>query len=485
MNNIIRDAIKRYASNKEEIWEEPSDWERSPEYQQELKRKLEPLPDLLVGQIPAVFLVLNEELQKQVVKSTEDARMVVGKKMSRFNKLYNTFFMRKTLDYFIEDPEGGQVVIGKYLKEYWDDLKTNIFPYNPKTGERLEWVRSLAIQADQNVYLVKDNKNTSWVVKWEGGGTETEMKEEKHYNTIERLGGTVPERLKGYYVLGISVLVLEYLEALDITDNPIEVGRQLIGNQLKYIHVFGLHNDLKPDNIRKRRGGDPPTYFIIDMDLDTTPMPGGTFRRNHWTPFYHSQPFVPLDISYGSYRADFIELGSVMNQMIAARNYRLKMGPYRESDSLKHRKKSLGLLESDLYADVETMRDYYYSTERTEPIPFRVARVMDRIAKSYDMVGNMLVATYWRYVTALPERDMPANVHDTIAMNILVPNVDTDYYMKETMDMIKQRGIECSVCNTNIAENKCISCWKETYLCKNNGCISTHVCSNKRKILGE
>lgn len=482
MDKVIRIAIDRYAPNKEEIWEDPPEWTQTEEHQAQIREKFMPVHSMLIPQIPTVFSVLTETSKRFVVNSTEEIRNVVGKKMSRNTKMYQTVFMRITLDYFRKDPHGGQVVIDEYFKEHWDILKTNTFPYNPKTGKRLMWNRSLAIQADQNVYLVTDDADERWVLKWEGDGSTQEMLEERHYTNIDRLGGVTPRRIKGFYVLGISVLVLEYLEALDITDNPLEVGRQLIATQLKYIHVFGLHNDLKPDNIRKRRG-DPPVYFIIDMDLDTSLMPGGTFKRNHWTPFYQSQPMFPFKFSYGSYRADLIELGSVMNQMVAARNYRLKMGPYKENYGLKHRKAAIGLLEDDLFADIETMRDYYFSPDRTEPIPWHVARAMTRIAKSIDGVykgENGVTHDYWRYVLALPERDMPTNVHDSIAMNILTYSFSANEYMKETMEAMVKQGLECIECNANIAKNKCIDCWKETYLCENNTCVSTHICSNKK-----
>lgn len=189
--------------------------------------------------------------------------------------------------------------------------------FNKTSGENLKIIKSLSIASDQTVYLVEDSKNRQYVLKWDS--KDSVVKEVENYLRIQKLGGTIPdlaENPKRWVVLGRPALVMEKLLPLDVTDDEMVLGSQLLRTQLPYIHQFAVHADLKPDNIMKRNrsidGSIPPQYFIIDMDLHTEKLDDG-YHRDHFTPIYHFQ--LSMSNQKTSYRDDLMELYGVMVSM--------------------------------------------------------------------------------------------------------------------------------------------------------------------------
>jgi hypothetical protein len=320
--------------------------------------------------------------------------------------------------------DGSYIVGPERFATHWSFLRDNTFPTHAATGERLTFVRSLAIESTQMVFLVADRQRQKWVVKLVPPLSEsrTVSHEESDYDRIDALGGQTPRRRSGFFYLGVPALVIEYLDPLDDDDDPREVGRQLLTTQLRFIHTFGVHCDLKPDNIRKRAGATVPRYFIIDMDLDTIAEPPvlGRYRRDHWTPFYASQ-MVSYN-RYTSYRADLVELGYVMAQMVMRRQYHLQRGIF-EPWRAEHVRRLLGLREGDVFADVETTRAAYEGKD----MPLRVARALNELVKMpdglpfdrgvapYTTESGYITQNYFRQVAELPEYNMPPGIHERLA----------------------------------------------------------------------
>lgn len=205
---------------------------------------------------------------------------------------------------------------------------TFIFPVSADTGASLKIIRSLAISGDQNVYLAEDQSSgQQWVIKWDSSNNV--LKEIKTYERIKKMGGQTPRVLTveedRWFYHGWPILVIEKLLPLDDTDDELQIGIQLLTNQLPFLHEFAVHADLKPDNIMKRNvvNGGPPLYFVIDMDVDDQPTRfPGEYKRSHWTPLFHSDQFTPAAVC--SFRADLLELLYTMSALYIKRYVAIK-----------------------------------------------------------------------------------------------------------------------------------------------------------------
>ncbi len=419
----------------------------------------------LVPQVEQLFNILSDEEKDWIVQQTEDERLRVG--MTQFSPEYNNWFMNQTIHTAKTGIDYPPPTIGARLKEHWNVLQKVIVPYNPNTGTTLKFERYLGIQAEQNVFLVTDSTGTRWVLKWESEKNGTGMmKEEENYRKIQAHGGSVPNILSGFLVVDFPVLVIEFLYALDVSDNPLEVGRQLL-RQLKHIHKFALHLDLKPDNVRKRL---PSTYFIIDMDLCTRVVacaPGiQSYRREHWTPYYASTDMDAYSIAYGSYRQDLIELFYVMNELALTMLYNAKLSLFRPSE-VNVTKKSFGLADNMDIANVELMRKLpVANTAQGE----RAIRMLLRRPVEHE---TLVLMNYMQYVKKLPEYSMPDGVHDVLADSIL----RDEEFARFLRDVKQNVSVDCAICGDANVQTKCGDCYgKSTYLCTRVDCKSKHTC---------
>jgi serine/threonine protein kinase len=92
---------------------------------------------------------------------------------------------------------------------------------------------------------------------------------------------------------GQPVLILELLEKLDQTDDPYNIGFEII-HHLYYIHQIGVHTDIKPENIMKisrmSEGKKKMFYYLIDFGgMSCDRFPGGGYRRFVWSPKWTAQ----------------------------------------------------------------------------------------------------------------------------------------------------------------------------------------------------
>lgn len=470
MSRFIVDAVLSRFSAKEEAFTINRDEQTHHEW-------IDDFHPTLKLQIEYMFSALNKEEKDWVVQQTEEQRS--HGHFKRFSVEYDNWFMNKTLDIFkngLYDDNS----FGQRLKANWNESSKVLLPYShvataTSAKNTLRFERSLAIQDDQNVFLVVDEKDKKWVLKWssEEKSNGNAMTEELNYRSIQKHGGTTPDLLSGYYVGDFPVLVIEFLYALDVSDNPLEVGRQLL-LQLKYIHKFALHLDLKPDNIRKRMtgqlGGGTPQYFIIDMDLCTnlvTCGPGpNCYKREHYTPFYASTDMDASEVAYGSYRHDLMELFYVINELSLGRLYRAKLDVFGKSMEVYYRQ-IYGLLTNDEFSNVEVMRTKQIAeTARGE----RAIRMLLRRPVTFK--SNVLL-DFLRYIKNLPEYSIPEGVHDMIAESILKDSSFTQF-----LNLTRQHAeINCAICDTARVKTRCGKCYVGvTYLCTSVDCMNKHTC---------
>jgi hypothetical protein len=103
----------------------------------------------------------------------------------------------------------------------------------------------------------------------------------------------LPYFSSSYMMYGQPVLILELLEKLDQTDDPYNIGFEII-HHLYYIHQIGVHTDIKPENIMKiarmSDGKKKMFYYLIDFGgMTCDRFPGGGYRRFVWSPKWTSQ----------------------------------------------------------------------------------------------------------------------------------------------------------------------------------------------------
>ena len=414
----------------------------------------EKVDELLYPQLIDVYGFFVESEKQFVIDSCEDSNAKRG------TNLYLELFAYQVLRMALFDLYSGEMALKSLVTK---DL-SKWFAYNQKTGETYGIKRSLAIQEDQNVYLM-DN---GFVMKWESYSKRND--EDETYEMLQKRGMQTPRLIHGVKFFGFGVLMIEFLSPLDVTDRPREVARQLL-EQLSVIHTIGCYFDLKPDNIRKQQQANTaPKYYIIDMNLSTLMLEPGIFQRKHWTYYYASQTMPPVNMyQRSSYKNDLIELMYVLHQMICKRLYMAKSGFYAPGQQGPIQRKYRGLLgdENNFLADPETMIQNPISGTT---IGFRNIK---RLLEWPVAEGEGLTDDYCEMVQKLPHGFPPPNVHKLL-LNTLLKDAEDRLFQKT--DNVNET-LQCRVCNQAIAQYRCNACYNEiSFLCGNR-CATQHKCN--------
>lgn len=437
----------------------------------QITKTIQPVDPMLGSQIEFLYNALldnpeeeetAEDVKKGYLIRLENKRKETGKIMNRKSEFYFNYFV-----YILIENIMFQELFKKMAQKDWTNFTKNMFAYNPKTKKKLVIKKWFGIQPDQNVYLVNDpGTGIDWIMKWESHDPEQiENKEASEYNKLETLGAQCPLRLNGYYMLNFPVLIIEFLQPLDVTDSAIELAKQLLTTQLKYIHTYACYFDLKPDNIRKR-ASNPPRYFIIDMNLSSEALPGGGYSRLHFTPLFSSQnqPLYParnVSAILSTYKNDFLELLYVIHQMIAKRAYKSKTYAFKSN---RAKVQDFGLLSDDFFADPDEMNSNIISTTR------RGWRAMKRMLEfGIDVDLSSITFSYMTYLNSLPNFP-PPNVHEKIFSTLYT--LVYSRFMEETQETLE---INCQICSS-ISAFRCGNCYnKNTFLCSTL-CAEKHEC---------
>lgn len=449
------DAIKQFALEKDETYDaSPSGV--LPENARSIASIIEP-------QIEYLFSQFQTKDKKWIIEDSEENRKSTGPIMSRNSDNYYYYVASRVIVLTHEQEVGNGI---KHLAvNDWERFKEIFFAYNPNNDTTLKIDRWLGIQPDQNVYLVIDPKtNIKWVMKWESvDPRQKENQESAEYNKLQYLGAQCPKRLNGYYFLNFPVLIIEFLQPLDSTDDVIELARQLLVTQLKYIHTYACYFDLKPDNIRKR-SSNPPKYFIIDMNLSREVVPGGGYKRLHWTPLFSSQTFrrVPFPrVQFSTYKNDFIELLYVIHQLIAQRCYESKISVFENN---RYKVSEFQMLENDFFADPERMNK--------NPI-IQTARGW-KAAKSlleYPLSDEVITLEYMEYLNHLPNFP-PPNVHEILSSTLENERHSYQRFLERTQPKL---SLKCQICSS-ISKYKCGDCYHNSAFLCSSDCAAQHVC---------
>ena len=102
------------------------------------------------------------------------------------------------------------------------------------------------------------------IVKWYQSPKRNITYESNAYKKLEELGCPLPWFSACYRVWDSPVLVMEKLINLAPNDDEYMMGIHVI-NQLRFLHTFCVHCDIKPQNIMKRETDDGIEYLLIDF----------------------------------------------------------------------------------------------------------------------------------------------------------------------------------------------------------------------------
>lgn len=223
------------------------------------------------------------------------------------------FFHRRFFDgIFCSEPEGRRVYLQKKL-----------------TKKKIERVCLFTGTLVNN----KDNaKPVPVIVKW----YESERKDTEYeisiYCELRKINCKVPWFSSSYMLWKTPVLIMEPLEEITGADNEFEVSAQVL-QQFKIIHQKGIHNDIKRQNVMKRkykadsnRGVDKGDweYLVIDYGGMTTEKLEYGWKRCVWSPKYTCQKPHPKKPQVTTPWHDFKEIGIMMKDIQSLRNTKKK-----------------------------------------------------------------------------------------------------------------------------------------------------------------
>jgi hypothetical protein len=201
------------------------------------------------------------------------------------------------------------ISVPRIVKKYMKDVQC----LGPN-GRSIRLEKVIAEGDHVRLFTGVESSGDKVVVKWYLSGKRTTALENSMY---ERLNFVEPCYSTEFELWGQPVLVMEKLTSLDgETDDIYAMGISVL-RQLRELHKWGVHCDLKPGNIMKKRQGDGWKYLVIDYGGVATERYGYGFKRWIWSPRWTSQmrrSAAGKEIICTAYN-DFIELGFTMQNL--------------------------------------------------------------------------------------------------------------------------------------------------------------------------
>jgi serine/threonine protein kinase len=130
------------------------------------------------------------------------------------------------------------------------------------------------------------------------------------YDKLKEMDSDLPWYTDKFKFWENPVIVMERLYPITKYDDEYKLGISVI-SQLKYLHKFAIHCDIKPQNVMKRINGTTCHYLLIDYGGATTDKLGHGYRRWLWSPKWTSQPSHKSN-QIVTEKNDFLELGFTM-----------------------------------------------------------------------------------------------------------------------------------------------------------------------------
>lgn len=166
------------------------------------------------------------------------------------------------------------------------------------------------------------------ILKWYKSSKRDTEYEVSVYTKLRDLKCKVPWFSSSYMLWKTPVLIIEPLEPISGHDDVWEMAAQCI-QQLRIVHKIGIHNDLKPGNIMKRRFTEKSErgvdrgeweFLIIDYGGLTSEKvkDGPGYIRHVWTPKFTSQKRHEKNQTTYE-RHDLIELGFTVKGLLNER----------------------------------------------------------------------------------------------------------------------------------------------------------------------
>lgn len=240
---------------------------------------------------------------KKLRKISKDGNKKLQKKLEKMHIRYNVYKQHRH-----------QLLKLIQKKEY---VLNGLECFNPTTGEIIKF-KSIINTGSHVQVLLGDKNGQDVVVKFyekrdSRGKVRKNMQYEIDiYKRLQDMNAKMPNFYEGFYFWSEPVLVMEKLYPLDTSDDEFEVARQVMP-QLKLLHPWACHSDLKPLNIMKRYNPSHPSnkeYLIIDFGgITMKRLPNGMYERTTLTPSYTAQKRNSRGITPTSAKYDFIELG--------------------------------------------------------------------------------------------------------------------------------------------------------------------------------
>lgn len=281
----------------------------------------------------------NQQKMSKLLKIHKDLPDALKEQIKYLNEKYPTHPMidRKARHLAREEEIDIKIARDLAIYEFFDTRDffhsrffDGIFACEPE-GRRVYLTEKLTKKKIERVCLFKGiliNKKDKAkplpvIVKW----YESERKDTEYeisaYAELRKINCKTPWFSSSYMLWKTPVLVMEPLIEITHEDDEFEVAAQTL-QELKIIHQKGIHNDIKRQNVMKRKykpdtkkGVDKGEweYLVIDYGGMTTEKLGYGWKRSVWSPKYTCQKPHPKKPQITTPWHDFKETGYMMKDI--------------------------------------------------------------------------------------------------------------------------------------------------------------------------
>jgi hypothetical protein len=291
-----------------------------------------------------------------------------------------------------------------------------LYAYN--NGEPPIYLRSIKVKMGAGYILRGNMMGNNVIVKFyyrtytNHGVTRLSRTTENENNIYERLGKPKPCISTSYRLLGVPVLVMEEMDDVDGSCNEYEMAEQVV-RQLKPLHNFGVHCDIKPGNVMRCKK-DPTKFYVIDYGgVATTRSSRGGFERHTCSPLWTSQKRRTPggERTVCSAKHDMMELAYTMNTVRLMR----KGIPYKVKDKSDP-------IRNTLRGRIKRFYEYAKSLPDGEPLTDQQRDVLVQILRTpHGGDNNEDTDTVVQKTASAPAPQTPRSVETPRVRKIALP----------------------------------------------------------------
>lgn len=195
-----------------------------------------------------------------------------------------------------------------------------VYCYKEDSDQKIKFTELIKEGKHARVLKGKDDRNKTVIVKYYTSEKRDTCFEIGVYEELKKSGMKLPSFDTSYHFWGYRVLSMEKLDKLNAKDDEFELALQIL-DQLKHLHKFGVHSDIKPLNIMKKRNykTKKTIYYLIDFGGISYERLDHGYRRWIWSPNWTSQKSHQKN-QVTTMKYDFIELGYTMKHLQNLKN---------------------------------------------------------------------------------------------------------------------------------------------------------------------